>query len=42
MLTLDLTHTLWDVIEFKVIVLLVTLALAIWLGNKLHNRNKNE
>ena len=43
MLTLDLAHTYWDVIEFKVVVLLITLALAVWLGNWLHSRkDKNE
>jgi hypothetical protein len=42
MLTLDLAHTYWDVIEFKVIVFLITLALAVWLGNWLHDRNKDE
>lgn len=39
MLTLDLTHSLWDVIEFKVIVFLVTIALAIWLDNWLQDKN---
>ena len=42
MLTLDLAHTYWDVIEFKVIVLLITLALAVWLGNRLHKRKDKD
>jgi hypothetical protein len=42
MLTLDLTHTMWDVIEFKAIVLVTTLALAVWLGNRLHKRKDKD
>lgn len=42
MLTLDLTHTMWDVIEFKAIVLVTTLALAVWLGNRLHSRKDKD
>ena len=40
MLTVDPLHTYWDVIEFKVIVLLVTVAIAIWLGNMFHDKTK--
>ena len=42
MLTLDLAHTYWDVIEFKVVVFLITLALAVWLGNRLHSRKDKD
>jgi len=40
MLTLDPTHTLWDIWEFKFIVLFITIALAVWLGNWLHDKSK--
>ena len=42
MLTLDLAHTYWDVIEFKVVVFLITLALAVWLANWLHSRKDKD
>ena len=42
MLTLDLTHTMWDVIEFKAIVFVITLALAVWLGNRLRSRKDKD
>lgn len=40
MLTLDLTHTMWDVIEFKFIVLFVTVVAAVWVGNWLYDKTK--
>lgn len=40
MLTIDSTHTYWDVIEFKFIVLFVTVVIAIWLGNMFHDKTK--
>ncbi len=35
-------HPNWDVIEFKLLVLLITAVAAIWLGNMLYNKNKDK
>ena len=35
---LNLNTTLWDVIEFKLIILFVTVVLAVLLGNYLYDR----
>ena len=35
---LNLNTTLWDIIEFKLIVLFVTVVLAVLLGNYLYDR----
>ena len=42
MLTLDLTHTYWDVIEFKFIVLFTTTVVAVWLGNWLYDKSRRK
>lgn len=36
---LNLNTSLWDIIEFKLIVLFVTVVLAVLLGNYLYDRN---
>lgn len=36
---LNLNTTLWDVIEFKLIILFATVVLAVLLGNYLYDRN---
>ena len=40
MLTLDPLHTYWDVIEFKFIVLFVTVVAAVLVGNWLYDKTK--
>ena len=37
---LNLNTTTWDVIEFKLIVLFVTIVLAVMLGNYLYDKTK--
>ena len=35
-------NTYWDVLEFKLVVLFITAALAIYLGSKLHDKTKGK
>jgi hypothetical protein len=35
-------HTYWDVIEFKLLVFFLTLLAAVWIGNWLHKKDKDE
>ena len=35
-------HTYWDVIEFKLLVLFLTLLAAVWIGNWLYKKDKDE
>lgn len=42
MLTIDPSHTLWDVFEFKFIVIFISVVLAIYIGNWLYDKSKKK
>lgn len=37
---LGLESSFWDIVEFKIIVILTTVALTVWIGNWLHDKSK--
>jgi len=39
---LNFDSSIWDILEFKFLVLFVTVVIAVYLGNRLYNKRKND